>query len=134
MEKSRSARRVFAACQPSARRRRSISKIAFSRSRHFASSGRRAAAMEISISISASVLGGALKGAADISLVGARPGYDASVAVENVDFASLTKLYFDYDNSRGRLNGRYEFGGRGDDGRAMEGRGELSVSEGNIFA
>jgi hypothetical protein len=84
--------------------------------------------------VAASILGGSLKGAADISLAVARPGYNASVVVDNVDFASLTKLYFDYENSRGRLNGRYEFGGRGDDGRAMEGRGELSLSEGNIFA
>ncbi len=84
--------------------------------------------------VSASLLGGSLKGAADISLVGARPGYNASVEVENVDFAGLTKLYFDYENSRGHFNGRYEFSGRGDDGRAIDGRGELSVSEGNIFA
>jgi hypothetical protein len=84
--------------------------------------------------VSASLLGGSLKGAADISLTGARPAHSASIALENVDFAGLTKLYFDYDNSRGRLSGRYEFSGRGDDARAMEGSGELSVTDGNVFA
>lgn len=84
--------------------------------------------------LSAALFGGSLKGSADISLVGARPGHSVSMAVENVDFASLTKLYFDYGDSRGRLNGRYEFTGRGDDARTMEGRGELSVTDGNVFA
>ena len=51
-----------------------------------------------------------------------------------MDFASLTKLYFNYDGSQGRLNGRYDFSGRGDDARTMEGRGDLAVTEGNVFA
>src|SRR6185436_18608665 len=84
--------------------------------------------------LSASIFGGSLKGAADISIVPTRPGHTASLTLENFDFASLTKLYFDYDNSQGRLNGRYEFTGRGDDARTMEGRGELTVANGNVFA
>jgi hypothetical protein len=32
------------------------------------------------------------------------------------------------------LNGRYDFTGNGDDARAMEGRGEITVSDGNVFA
>ncbi|HSI14018.1 MAG TPA: AsmA-like C-terminal region-containing protein [Chthoniobacter sp.] len=84
---------------------------------------------------SASLLGGTITGGADISLNRSRPGYSASVALGNVDFTSLTKLYFDYDNSQGRLNGRYDFTGSGsDDGRNVEGHGELSVTEGNVFA
>ena len=46
----------------------------------------------------------------------------------------ITKLYFDYDDSRGRLNGRYGFTGRGNDPRTMEGRGQLTVDNGNVFA
>jgi hypothetical protein len=81
-----------------------------------------------------SLFGGRIRGGADISLNKAKPGHSANVEVENVNFASLTKLYFNYDSSQGRLNGRYAFSGRGDDARTMEGRGELSVTEGNVFA
>jgi len=84
--------------------------------------------------LSAGLFGGSLKGGADISLVASRPGHGASLTLENIDFASLTKLYFDYENSQGRLNGRYDFTGRGDDARTMDGRGELTVTEGNVFA
>ena len=83
---------------------------------------------------SASLFGGTLSGGADISLNRSRPGYSGSITLGNVDFTSVTKLYFDYDNSHGRLNGRYDFTGSGDDGQNMEGHGELSVTEGNVFA
>ena len=49
-----------------------------------------------------------------------------------MDFASLTKLYFNYESSQGRLNGRYDFTGRGNDARTMEGRGELTVTDGGM--
>ncbi len=84
--------------------------------------------------LSAALFGGSLKGGADISLVPSRPGHTASLSLENVDFARLTKLYFDYGDSEGRLNGRYEFTGRGEDARAMKGRGVLTVTNGNVFA
>lgn len=84
--------------------------------------------------LSATIFGGSLKGQVDVSLVPEKPGHMASLAVQNVDFASVTKLYFDYENSQGRLNGRYEFSGRGNDARTMEGRGEIRIDNGNVFA
>ncbi|MDR3403856.1 MAG: AsmA-like C-terminal region-containing protein [Chthoniobacter sp.] len=84
--------------------------------------------------LSASLFGGTLSGGADFSLNRARPSYSASVALGNVDFTSLTKLYFDYDNSHGHLNGRYDFTSTGDDARTMDGNGELTVTDGNVFA
>jgi hypothetical protein len=84
--------------------------------------------------LNGALFGGRIRGGADISLNKAKSGHSANVQVENVDFASLTKLYFNYDTSQGRLNGRYSFSGRGDDARTMDGRGELSVTEGNVFA
>ncbi len=84
--------------------------------------------------LSAALFGGSLTGGADIALPPSRPGHSASLVFDNLDFARVTKLYFDYDNSQGRLNGRYDFSGRGDDARAMKGRGELTVTNGNIFA
>ena len=84
--------------------------------------------------LAASLFGGTLSGGADISLNRARPGYSASMALANLDFASLTKLYFDYGDSHGRLNGRYDFTGSGGDARTMDGRGDLAVTDGNVFA
>lgn len=80
------------------------------------------------------IFGGTIKGDADISLVKARPGHVADLKFTDVDFTSLTKLYFDYDESQGKMNGTYHFTGAGDDGRTMKGDGELAVTEGNVFA
>ena len=84
--------------------------------------------------LSAQLFGGRLRGDAEISLQRTKPGHSARIEAENVDFASLTKLYFNYDDSQGRLNGRYDFAGRGDDARTMRGRGDLMVTDGNVFA
>ena len=84
--------------------------------------------------LNGALFGGRIRGGADISLNKTKPGHSAKVEVENMDFAGLTKLYFNYDTSQGRLSGRYDFSGRGDDARTMEGRGELSVVNGNVFA
>ena len=84
--------------------------------------------------LSASLLGGRIKGDADISLARARPGHAVSLRLENVDFASLTRLYFGYEDSQGMLNARYDFTGRGEDARTMKGRGDLTVTDGNVFA
>ncbi|MEP6670361.1 MAG: hypothetical protein ABJF10_14470 [Chthoniobacter sp.] len=84
--------------------------------------------------LSAALFGGTVTGGADFSLNRARPGYSASVVLGNIDFTGLTKLYFDDDNAHGRLSGRYDFAASGDDGRNMGGRGELTVTDGNVFA
>ncbi len=84
--------------------------------------------------LDAAFLGGAVRGDAEISLVKNRPGHSAHLALENVDFARLTKLLFDYDDSRGRLNLTCDFTGRGEDPRTMEGRGDVAVTDGNVFA
>jgi len=84
--------------------------------------------------LSAGLFGGTLKGEGDVSLVHGQPGDRGSLALENIDFTGVTKLYFDRDNSHGRLNGHYEFTSRSDDARTMDGRGELAVAEGNVFA
>jgi hypothetical protein len=82
----------------------------------------------------AELYGGTMKGEADVSLIKARPGHVADLKFTDVDFTSLTKLYFDYDESQGKLNGTYRFTGAGDDARVMRGEGELTVTEGNVFA
>ncbi len=84
--------------------------------------------------LNGALFGGRIRGGAEISLVKEKPAHSATVELENVDFASLTKLYFNYEGSKGRLNGRYEFTGHGPDAHTMEGRGELAVNDGNVFA
>jgi hypothetical protein len=83
---------------------------------------------------SAMLFGGRLYGDADISIRRERPGHNVKLRAENIDFASLTRLYFKYEDSQGRMNGRYDFTGRGPDARTMRGNGELTVTEGNVFA
>jgi hypothetical protein len=82
----------------------------------------------------ATLYGGRLLGSADISLKKEAPGHTAKIQVEDVDFPMLTKLYFNYDTSQGALSGSYDFSGRGDDLRAMQGSGKLSVVNGDVFA
>ena len=84
--------------------------------------------------VRAELFGGTIKGEADISLLKAKPGHVASLRFGDVDFSSLTKLYFDYDDSKGKLNGTYHFTGQGDNGRLMRGEGELAITDGNVFA
>ncbi len=84
--------------------------------------------------LDAVLFGGHVKGDATISIVLKQPGHSARIQMERVDFSSLTKLYFGYDDSKGVLDGTYSFTGIGDDARTMRGDGRLRVSEGNVFA
>jgi len=84
--------------------------------------------------VNASLFSGQVKGDAEISLDRNTPGNSANIEVKGMDFARLTKLYFDYDNSHGQFNGNYSFSIRSDDPRTMEGAGKLMVTNGNIFA
>ena len=70
----------------------------------------------------------------DLSLRKSEGDYRASVRTAGVDFASLTKLYFDYGSSTGKLDGSFTFTGKHDEAKAIEGTGELTVSDGNVFA
>jgi len=77
---------------------------------------------------------GTVQGSADIPLGRNAPGYTASVDVKQMDFASITRLYFNYDSSHGLLDGRFDFGGKGDDPWTLYGKGSVQVTEGNVFA
>ncbi len=77
---------------------------------------------------------GTVRGTADISLAKNDPHYHATLAVEGLDFPTLTDLYFKFHTARGRMSGTYEFDGLGDNARAMHGSGKIQVTEGDIFA
>jgi len=78
--------------------------------------------------------GGTVQGGADITFGRNATGYTADAEVKQMDFASITKLYFNYDDSHGLLDGRFDFGGKNDDPRTLYGKGMVEVTEGNVFA
>ncbi|MDD5350187.1 MAG: AsmA-like C-terminal region-containing protein [Chthoniobacteraceae bacterium] len=84
--------------------------------------------------LDAALFGGRLRGKADISLRKAKGDYTAELFTEEIDFPALTKLYFDYDTSKGKLNGSFAFSGLHDFAREIDGKGKLHVSDGNVFA
>jgi len=83
---------------------------------------------------SAALFGGDLTGDADISLARGNMDYRADAALANADGASLAKFCSGSEGAQGHVNGRYECTGRGDDARTMQGRGEISLTEGNLAA
>jgi len=62
------------------------------------------------------------------------PSFGASVTVRNVDFASLTDLYFGYSKSRGKMSGNYDFTASLRDPAAMKGKGSIRVEEGHVLS
>ncbi len=62
------------------------------------------------------------------------PTVSANVTIRKVDFAKLTKLYFDYDTSQGFVSGSYKFTMRGGLADTMKGNGAIRVEDGKVFA
>lgn len=56
------------------------------------------------------------------------------VDLKEVDFTTLTRLYFGYKDSGGMVSGRYDFSFVGNQPRLMRGSGNLLVENGNVFA
>ncbi len=79
------------------------------------------------------IFGGEARGTLDLAL-GRAKTYAATLDLKDVDFLKLTKLYFDYDESKGQLSGVYRWTGRSDDPHSLHGAGSLSVDRGNVFA
>lgn len=57
-----------------------------------------------------------------------------TVDLDSVNFETLTRLYFDYKDSKGVLSGRYDFSFVGGQPKQMRGKGNLLVENGNVFA
>jgi len=56
------------------------------------------------------------------------------VDLERVNFETLTRLYFDYRDSKGLVSGRYDFSFVPGKPELMQGKGDLLVEDGNVFA
>lgn len=80
------------------------------------------------------IFGGAVRLDINVSLSPADKTYSLEVRADDVDFARLTNLYFDYTGSTGKLD--LDFAYRADmrDQTALDGKGSLRVEDGNVFA
>lgn len=84
--------------------------------------------------LNGSIFSGAIRARADISLAKNDGRCRAFVAAEGIDFPRLTNLYFNYKTSQGSMNGQYEWTGKGSDARTMNGKGDITVRNGDVFA
>ena len=84
--------------------------------------------------LNGAIFSGTVRGSADLSLAKDDQRYRAAMTVDHVDFPKLTDLYFKYKTAVGLMNGRYEWTGIGSDARTMNGKGEVEVRNGDVFA
>ena len=69
-----------------------------------------------------------------VSFDSADPTFGADIDIRRVNFAQLTKLYFDYEDSRGVGSGNFKFTARMGQEQQMRGDGSLRVEDGHVFA
>ena len=82
----------------------------------------------------AELMGGTAALKAIVSIDPKDPTFGADVAISRVNFAKLTKLYFNFETSKGRVSGAYKFNARTGKENLMRGAGNLRVENGNVFA
>ncbi|MFV0337526.1 MAG: hypothetical protein ACK5LK_04695 [Chthoniobacterales bacterium] len=82
----------------------------------------------------ARIYGGKAYVQARIPLNPNNPNYTAKIRLNRIDFTTLTKLYFDYDDSEGKLSGNFDYKA---DMRAQDdlvGVGSMKIVDGDVFA
>ena len=82
----------------------------------------------------ADLMGGQVSFLADVSIDPSDPTFKAELNLSRVNFSDLTKLYFDYDDSKGVVSGRYDFQMQMGQENLMAGKGSLRIEDGNVFA
>ena len=82
----------------------------------------------------AELFGGEVGVKAIVSLDPTNRVFSTNATLSRVNFAKLTNLYFDYDDSKGVISGEYGFEARMGDEENMVGRGKLRIEDGNVFA
>ena len=80
------------------------------------------------------LFGGTVTADGDISLLKAKPGESLTIRIAGAEFSKLSKLYFGFDDSKGKLDGSCAFTGKGGAADSLRGEGELAITEGNVFA
>lgn len=82
----------------------------------------------------AALMGGHIALKAVVSLDPKDQTFSADVKIDRVNFAKITKLYFHFDTSKGRVSGAYKFDARTGKENLMRGAGHLRVEDGDVFA
>jgi len=82
----------------------------------------------------APIMGGEVTLNADVSIDPKAPFFTADVKLERVNFSKLTKLYFNYDDSKGVVSGKYNFKTKMGQEEQMTGKGSIRIEDGNVFA
>jgi hypothetical protein len=82
----------------------------------------------------AALMDGQVAVKARVSIDPANPVFGADVTLERVNFAKLTKLYFDYEGSQGVGSGSFSFKAPLRRPSSMVGSGSIRVEDGNVFA
>lgn len=83
---------------------------------------------------SAQLYGGQVRFDAEITTGQPNAAQKISVNLDNVDFETLTRLYFGYQDSKGVVSGQYDFTFVPGNASLMRGTGRLVVEDGNVFA
>jgi len=83
---------------------------------------------------SARLYGGNVRMSAVVTTGQAGARQQMAVALDRVNFETLTRLYFDYQDSKGLVSGRYDFSFVPGKPEQMRGKGDLLVEDGNVFA
>lgn len=82
----------------------------------------------------AKLMGGEVAVDADVSIDENNPIFGGAITLAGVDFPSLTKLYFGYSRSEGRMSGNYAFTAKLRDPGSMKGEGSIRVEDGHVLA
>jgi hypothetical protein len=82
----------------------------------------------------AGLYGGTASVKANVSVAPDDPSFSADVAVDHIDFPSLTKLYFGYSKSDGEMSGTYAFNASLRDPSQMRGQGSIRVEDGHVMS
>lgn len=82
----------------------------------------------------ARLMGGEAGIRANVSIDEKDREFSADVEVRRIDFAKLTKLYFDYEDSRGLMSGTFGFTAHMGEEEKLRGKGSIRVEDGQVFA
>ena len=83
---------------------------------------------------SAKTFQGSVALSANVSIDPKNPVLKVNIAAARIDFASLTKLYFNYDDSKGFLSGDFNFQARLGKEEDMIGGGSIRIEDGNVLS
>lgn len=83
---------------------------------------------------SAQIFQGTAALAAKVSIDPKKPIFNVDISASHLHFASITKLYFNYEKSKGFLSGNYAFQARIGKEEDMIGGGSVRIDDGNVVS